>query len=289
MTRSKKKSTPTNSPKSHDQSNTTTLPSKPEPSDNQQSNSQSTFNIPPKPSPPDNCNNVYFKVETLDDKLRAIILQHDAEQNVQEMTTLQMYRILVHFNPATKSRPHHKKSLLTSDLLANVFPLIRPYVLPAPATQPMQTDQSIDHDFDPLSRKITKNQLTAAIRTANPKFTIAPGSRTDSLLLLYKVFVDKDLLIPPLPDYIKPPRSVSPSKIGGLHMEELRMTLQYHCPHVFIYSGPMSLPVLTNLYLKFVCEENVPDDVLVRGYHYALFINTWLLRASSLAPDISKV
>lgn len=272
MTKSKKKPIPSNSPKSHAQNHATTSQSKPTPtiSEHQQSKSLPAFDIPTKPSTFNHSNNLHFKIQTLDDQLR-MILEHDAHQRIQEIACTQMYRVLVHFNPATKSRPYHKKILLTNDLLANVFPLIHPYVLPAPTTQPMQTEQSIHHDFDPLSRKTTKHQITAAIRNANPKFTIAPSSRTDSLLILYKAFVDKDLLIPPVPEYIKPPRTVPCSKVGSLRMEELRMCLQYHCPHVFIYSDPMSAPVLMNLYIKFVLEEDVPDDVLVRGYHYALF------------------
>ncbi|EGF97648.1 uncharacterized protein MELLADRAFT_114177 [Melampsora larici-populina 98AG31] len=201
MTRSKKKSTPTNSPNSHDQNNATTSTSKPTIPEKQQPKSETTFDIPPKLSTSDNSNNVYFKIETLDDKLRTIILQHDAEQKLQEITCLQMYQILVHFNPATKSRPYHKKALLTNNFLANVLPLVRPYALPAPTTQPMQTKQSIDNDFDPLSRKTTKQQLTSAIRNANPKFTIAPGSRTDSLLILYKAFGIKTYPLQQLPSW----------------------------------------------------------------------------------------
>ncbi|KAH9818306.1 hypothetical protein DFH28DRAFT_1123430 [Melampsora americana] len=229
--------------------------------------------LPPPPPPPNfthnTSNNVYFKVQTLDEDLR-VILDHDVEAKPDKITNLKMYRILVHFDPKTKSRAHHRKSLLWNAIQSDVLPLVKPYRSPEPA-MPMAAERTFERDFNPLSRKTTRNQLITAIKASNPNFVIPTGSTIESLLILYKKFVDKDIKIPSLVDYIKPPKLVPAEHVDGLIMEELRMSLQYHAPHVFIHSSTISFTVLSNLYIKFVLEEEVAEDVLIRGFHYSLF------------------
>lgn len=209
-----------------------------------------------------------MKIQTLDDDLK-VFLQPDITKSSKGITSLKLYRILVHFNPNTPSRPSNLKDLLWSKYVTDVAPLLKPHLLPEPAAS-METESS-SHDFDPLSRKTTRKQLTDAVHSVNRQFFIPSNSPRDRLLVLYKKFVDKDLSLPWLTNFIKSPKVVKPERVHTLSMEDLRMTLQEQAPHVFIHLAPMSMSVLINIYIKFVCDEPVGDDVLVKGFHYSLF------------------
>lgn len=216
---------------------------------------------------PETTNANWIKVQTLDDELK-VFLQPGTNKNTTGITSLKLYRILVHFNPGTKLRPTTLKQILWDTFISDVFPLLKPHMLPPPPA-PMD-DDSWKNDFNPLSKKTTRMQLSSAVHSVNPKFGIPGGTPRDRILVVYKALVDKDLFLPWLTEYIRPPKIVSRGRIQQLNMEELRMTLQQHAPHVFIHLGPMTLSVLVNLYIKFVIEDEVAEDVLVRGFHYSL-------------------
>lgn len=222
----------------------------------------------PKPQPTftQTTNADWLKIETLDDELK-IFLNGNTDQD--SVTALKLYRIIVHFHPNTPARPNHQKDKLWDKFISDVFPLIKPHLLP-PAPAPMQTESSA-FDFDPLNRKTTRKQLADSVHAVNPKLSVPSSTPRDRLLVLYKVFIDKDLNLPWLTEYLKVPKAVPRQHVQRLCMEELRMILQDQAPHVFIHLGPMTLGVLVNLYIRFVCEEPVSDDLLVRGFHYSLF------------------
>lgn len=224
-------------------------------------------------SPPEvkaeSTNAVWIKLQTLDDDLK-IFLLHGVEKSSDGVTCLKIYRILVHFNPKTKARPHHLKDKLWDEFTKDVLPLLKNHMTPPPQAS-MQTDPSSFDDFNPLNRKTTRQQLIDAVRSVNKRISIPATSPRDRLLVLYKAFIDKDLQLGWLTEFIKSPNIVKQERVKDLSMEELRMTLQVHAPHVFIHLGPMNLSVLMNLYIRFVIEEQVSDDLLVKGFHYSLF------------------
>jgi hypothetical protein len=220
-----------------------------------------------KPTLPETTNAEWIKLQTLADDPK-IFLNGDTDQS--SVTCLKLYRILAHFNPGTSSRPGDRKDKLWDAFITHVFPILKPHIKP-PASAPMETESS-SIDFDPLHRKTTRKQLTDAVHTVNPKLTIPSATPRDRLLVLYKVFIDKDLYLPWLTEFISSPK-IGRHKVKSLCMEELRMTLQEHAPHVFIHLGPMNLGVLINLYLKFVIGDHVSNDLIVRGFHYSLFRN----------------
>ncbi|EGF99331.1 uncharacterized protein MELLADRAFT_94676 [Melampsora larici-populina 98AG31] len=225
------------------------------------------MNPEPQKMSPETTNEDWLKVQTLNDDLK-IFLTPGNEKNTPGITSLKLYRILVHFNPKTKHRPNTLKEILWNAFISDVFPLLKPHMLPSPPA-PMESE-FLYNDFNPLSKKTTRKQLTDTIHSVVPKFGIPGSSTRDRILIVYKAFVDKDLKLPWLTEFIKPPNVVSKARVGDLSMEELRMTLQERAPHVFIHSGPMSLGVLINLYIKFVIEDPVAEDLLVRGFHYSL-------------------
>ncbi|EGG12200.1 uncharacterized protein MELLADRAFT_89342 [Melampsora larici-populina 98AG31] len=202
-----------------------------------------------------------------------VFLQHDFESKWESIKCYEYYRIILYFNPATKSRPNHKKSLLYKAFKDEVYPILKPHVLPVPPT-PMDTEQKVRKDFNPLSRRVRKDQLVTAVLDSRPVTTIPKNSDIGSLLYLYREHVDKDLKIPGDSEFVRPPNVVHRDNVKELLMEELRMSLQEHAPHVFIHSTPMSHTVLVNLYIKFVLDEPVEPGMVVRGFHYSLLRKT---------------
>ncbi|EGF97216.1 uncharacterized protein MELLADRAFT_87246 [Melampsora larici-populina 98AG31] len=263
--KSKKKSPTTTSPQGSN-------PNQPATSDAKAPPLPSEINPVPNPSHisveyphGDTLNSTYFKIQTLPDNLRHF-LEHDFEEKKERYKNIDYYRILVHFNPATESRPTSRKDKLIDAFMKDVFPFLKPYRAPAPP-QPMQTDRK---DFNPLSRRVKRQELIDVILETDRKVIIPNGVTNDGLLLLYKQHVDKDLNIPWQVEYIKPPNIVQRPQVKTLLMEELRLTLQDRAPHVYVHSTPMSHAVLVNLYIKFVLDEEVAPGLLVRGFHYSL-------------------
>ncbi|EGG07282.1 uncharacterized protein MELLADRAFT_85644 [Melampsora larici-populina 98AG31] len=227
---------------------------------------------PPFQPPPqklgETLNATYFKIQTLPDNLHSF-LDHDYEAKQKTYKSIDYYRILAHFDPATLSRPNHKKDKLIAAFTKHVLPLIKPYQQPPPPL-PMQTDKPTRTDFNPLSKRAKRDDLMGVIWDADSSVVIPKAATSNGLLYLYREHVDKDLQIPGDTPFIKPPNVVRRAEVKSLLMEELRLTLQDRAPHVFIHSTPMSHPVLVNLYIKFVLDEEVQPGLLVRGFHYSL-------------------
>ncbi|KAH9810713.1 hypothetical protein DFH28DRAFT_1085482 [Melampsora americana] len=243
-----------------------TRPPPPPPPVKQSTSPTSTFqpaSYPPKMEP---INAMWLKVQTLDNDLR-VFLEHNVEDLKLKIQNIKTYRIIMHFNPASKSRVMHNKDKLWAVFLSDVLPHLRPYLLSPP---PVSTDSRVPRDFNPLGRKTTRKQLRDAILEAKPDFSIPSNTTIENLLVLYKTFIDKDLKID-IPEFIEPPKLVSPSEIDGLYLDEMRMSLQYHCPHIYIHSAGLTTEILSCLYISEILDEPIPKGKLVRGFHYSLF------------------
>ncbi|EGG03914.1 uncharacterized protein MELLADRAFT_89717 [Melampsora larici-populina 98AG31] len=128
--------------------------------------------LPPGPPPPplqssipfqknEVLNETWYKLQSMTSGMRKF-LEHDFDEKWQEVKCDDYYRILIHFHPETKSRPDHKKSLLYKAFKDDVAPILQPYKLPAPPA-PMQTKNSVRKDFNPLSRRVKREQLITVI------------------------------------------------------------------------------------------------------------------------------
>ncbi|EGF97281.1 uncharacterized protein MELLADRAFT_70096 [Melampsora larici-populina 98AG31] len=135
----------------------------------------------------------------------------------------------------------------------------------------MDTDVPETVDFDPLSRKTTRQMLVGAISKKVGKFLIPDIARIDHLLWLFKAKVDKDLRLPQKPEFSQRPRVLKEDRLKGETVEELRHALQVYAPHIFVYSIALRPSCLIDLYVKFVIEGNLPPErTPVLGFHYAV-------------------
>ncbi|EGG09050.1 uncharacterized protein MELLADRAFT_104293 [Melampsora larici-populina 98AG31] len=198
-----------------------------------------------------------------------VFLEPGHESKLSKITKLLIYRVLLHFNKASKSRLTQNKGVLYDTFKKDLLPHLIPFQLPSPPTAP--TLGSEIPDFNPLGRKTTRKMLREAILRSAPDTEIPSGARTDGLQLLYQAHVDKDLVIPGQTDKIRPPRVVRSHEVESQDMEELRFALQVHAPTVFVHSIPMSHTVLVNLYRMFILEENIPYGKLVLAAHVSLY------------------
>ncbi|EGG00105.1 uncharacterized protein MELLADRAFT_93857 [Melampsora larici-populina 98AG31] len=237
MTKGKKTKSQPNSAKTSGADNPTVAASDPHKIPPQTSFPNLT-QMPSDQSKPELTNAHWLKVQTLDDDLKIVFLVPGVDITSAGVTCLKLYRILIHFNPKSSSRPSHRKDKLWAEFAKDVVPILMPHMLPPPPA-PMQTETSFS-DFNPLSRKTTRPQLISAVRTVNTIIYIPTSCTRDSLLVLYKAFIDKDLPLPWLTEFIKSPNIVKQDRVKDLCMEELRMTLQEHAPHVFIHLPPMN-------------------------------------------------
>lgn len=198
-----------------------------------------------------------------------VFLEVDYEAKYDSITKVQFYRVLLHFDPATKSRLSHRKEVLNDAFKKTTRPRILPFLTPRlPA--PMETDHKITADFNPMSRKTTRKMLSDAIKRKAPTVTIPAAARLDGLLLLYQEHVDRGLVIPGQVETVRKPHFLSADAVEGQDMEVIRFALQCHAPHVFVHTIPMTHDVLVNCYLKFILEESVKPGCLVRGFHYSI-------------------
>ncbi|EGG00617.1 uncharacterized protein MELLADRAFT_93113 [Melampsora larici-populina 98AG31] len=222
-------------------------------------------------------NETYYKIQSMTSEMR-VFLEHDFESKWESVKCYDYYRILLHFNPATKSRPNHKKILLYNAFKEKVYPILKPYMLP-PQPIPMQTESTARRDFNPLSRRVKKDQLATAILDSRPITVIPAGADIRGLLYLYREHVDKDLIIPGDSEFIRTPSVVHRDMVKDLVMEELRMTLQERAPHVYIHSVPMSHTVLVNLYIMFVLGEPVEPGMLSTHTSFLQTNNVHVIRS----------
>lgn len=213
---------------------------------------------------------VWSLVQSLPEDLH-VFLDVDYEEDITKILKVQFYRILLHFNPATKSRMSHSKDQLNAAFKKDVRPHLVPFLKPR-APIPMDTDQDNKDqvDFNPMGRKTTRKMLVDAIKRKCPKVPIPSAARRDGLLILYQAHVDKDLVIPGQTETIRKPHYLKRQAVLNADMEDLRLALQCHAPSVFIHSIPMTHQVLVDCYLHFLLDEPLNPGALVRGFHYSI-------------------
>lgn len=164
---------------------------------------------------------VWTLIRTLPEDLR-VFLEEDYKAKSRKILKTQFYRILLHFDPATKSRPSHNKADLNAAFKNHIRPRILPFLIPRPPP-PMDTDHDpkSQTDFNPLARKTTCKMLIEVIQRRAPHIPIPSAARRDGLLLLYKAHVDKDLVIPGLTDTIRKPRALDIHAVDYEDIEDL--------------------------------------------------------------------
>ncbi|EGF98949.1 uncharacterized protein MELLADRAFT_95010 [Melampsora larici-populina 98AG31] len=244
--------------------NSTQTAKDPSTSQNPQANFSNLFNHP-----------LWPKVQTLPKDLH-VFLEIDFESMASGIKNLNYYRVLAHFNPETKSRPTHNKAKLTHDFMTDLRPLLEPFLIRT--SVPPSDTLKPDIDFDPLSRHTTRAMLCDAIHSRCPGVTIRQDARVDQVLVLYKAHVDPDLVLPFSKEFSCKPKTLAAGKAHKKTIEFLRFSLQCHAPYIFVHSVGLVHPVLVDLYIKFVCEEDVPEGRVISGYHYS--------QVSDLMPSV---
>lgn len=130
---------------------------------------------------------IWSLIQTLPEDLR-IFLEEDYELHYKKITKAHLYRVLVHFDPKTKSRMTHLKAELNAAFKKDLLPHLEHFLIPRPPPS-METDD-ITPDFNPLGQKTTRKILLEAIKRKAPHAPIPTSARRDGLLLLYKQYVD---------------------------------------------------------------------------------------------------
>ncbi|EGG00876.1 uncharacterized protein MELLADRAFT_111471 [Melampsora larici-populina 98AG31] len=189
-------------------------------------------------------------IQSLPADLR-VFLDPNYEEKYNKITKVLFYRILLHFDPATSSRPSHRKPELNAAFKEKLLPRLLPFLTRQPSA-PMDTDDDPNTDFNPLARKTTRKMLTEAIKRKVPSIHIPAAARRDGLLVLYKQHVDKDLVLPGEIGTIRKPHLIKPNAVENQDMEDLRLAIQCHAPTVFVHTIPMTHKVLVNCYMHFV-------------------------------------
>lgn len=218
------------------------------------------------------------KIKNVDLDLRPFLKEELNEKMKKKITKIQLYRILIHFNPLTTARPTHPKPSLVSNYKNEVEDLIQPYFSRFDSQahdhpiDRMETDEQTKYpDFDPLSRKTTCQMLVSAIERRVPGIDIPKSARHEGLLWLYKAHIDRDLVIPPNPRWTQKPRTMSSDRLQRETVEDLCFALQVHAPHIFIHSVGMIHWVLVCLYKQFVLEDSESvSQKIVCGFHYSI-------------------
>ncbi|EGF97269.1 uncharacterized protein MELLADRAFT_114467 [Melampsora larici-populina 98AG31] len=199
---------------------------------------------------------LWSQVQSLNDKLRGAFLAHDYEIQKPKIKKDQIYRILLHFDPNTEHRVTHRKDKLINAFETELLPRLGPFIQ-APPPQPMETDV----DFDPLTA--TQRALREAIHRRKPALTIPEGVNPHGLRLLYKEYVDNDLVVPAAKEFSTKPRGVTAANIKTKTIEQLRFILQSKNPEVFIHLTPLTRSVCVDIYTRFVLEEEVAPGRLI--------------------------
>lgn len=207
------------------------------------------------------------KVQALPQDLH-VFLQSDFDPMALGIKNLNYYRVLVHFNPGTSSRPTHTKPKLTKDFMTNLRPLLEPFLMRTSVPTPSETLKP-NIDFDPLGRHTTRAMLCDTIHSRCPGVTVRQDARINQVLVLYKAHVDPDLVLPVRKEFSCKPKILAPEKADNRTIEFLRFSLQCHAPYIFIHSAGLVNAVLVDLYIKFVCDEDVPKGRVILGYHYS--------------------
>lgn len=231
--------------------------------------------IPPPHAPSSFSDPNLDKLQTINPDLLPYLQYEWDDKMTKKITKPQIYRIMFHFDPGTKSRPSHSKDALIAAYEKDVKPLIERYYLPSqrPGGEAMETEQTTksDPDFDPLSSKTTCQMLRDAIQRIEPNLDIPKTARREGLLWLYKTYVDRDIVLSKDSRWTSTPRVLSVHRLKQETVEDLRFALQVHAPQVFVHSVAMVHPVMVSLYQQFVREE--PESVsrkAVEGFHYSI-------------------
>jgi hypothetical protein len=228
-----------------------------------------SLGLPPAPNRPSNSKDdlqlhpLWNLVKSLNEDL-LIFISHEYEQSKPRILKDQIYRIFLHFDPKTKHRGFHLKEKLLNAFETELLPHLRPFIS-SPPPAPMDTDLE---DFDPLTAP--QKVLREAIQRKKPGITIPAGVNSHALHLLYKEYVDKDLVVPPAKEFAHRPRHVDVAGLKSKTIEHLRFSIQCHAPQVFIHSTPLNRTVCVDLYIKFVIEDDVAPGRLIEGYHYTI-------------------
>ncbi|EGF97675.1 uncharacterized protein MELLADRAFT_84538 [Melampsora larici-populina 98AG31] len=212
---------------------------------------------------------IWSLIQTLPEDLH-VFLDEDYELQYKKILKAQFYRILVHFNPKTKSRISHLKADLNAAFKKELRPQLSDFLIPRPPPA-METDQDDKNlDFNPLGRKTTRKMLLDAIKRKAPNAPVPTNARRNGLLLLYKEHVDKDLVIPGQTETIRKPGVLKANAVSGEDSEELRLALQCYAPQVFVHSIPMTHQVLVDCYLQFILAAKLEPGALIAGFHYSI-------------------
>lgn len=211
-------------------------------------------------------NQVFKKVQSLSTDDQNIFLAHDFEKVSKKPTKLRYYNIIHLFKPDTPRKPTDLKDLLKYDFIKHIRPILKPYILTAPAVS-METDQAAD--FDPLGRRTTRQMLVKAIEQKSPETTIAAAATLDDVLILYKHYVDRDLKLPTNRRFTARPRIVPIQRLKGESVEDLLHALRYFYPCLFVRSLAMNKDTSVDIYVQFILDGQ-PQSPLIPGYHYTM-------------------
>ncbi|EGG12436.1 uncharacterized protein MELLADRAFT_101680 [Melampsora larici-populina 98AG31] len=181
--------------------------------------------IPPPHAPSSFLDPNFIKLQTIASDLRPYLLSNWDVKMIKKITKPQIYRIMIHFDPSTKSCPNQLKDLLIATYEKEVKPLIERYypLSQHAAGDAMETKQTTkpDLDFDPLSSKTTCQMLRNAIESIEPDVDIPKTARREGLLCLYKAYVDHDITIPKDSQWTSKPRVLAVDQLKRETVEDL--------------------------------------------------------------------
>lgn len=200
---------------------------------------------------------------TLPEDLR-ILLQPDWKKN-RKVTSLKLYSILLHFGVQGDRKPKDLKATLVAAFENELRPLILDFCIPETVEESMEED---NNDFDPLDATI--DMLKALIKKRNPDFRVSPNANRHAILILYKTFVDHDLVLPKSKEYTKSPRLRVGAGLARLTIEDLSFALHCGAPHVFIHHAVMFREDYVSLYLFFLVDDESAREKVIEGYHYSI-------------------
>ncbi|EGG07283.1 uncharacterized protein MELLADRAFT_105781 [Melampsora larici-populina 98AG31] len=185
-----------------------------------------------------------------------------SEIKKKSIKKIEFYRILLHFNPATKARVTGLKALLVAEFEKDLLPRLLPFISAAPPT-PTDTEED---DFDPMASTTTRCMLKEVLQRRAPSVNIPSIAKIDGLRRLYKEHINPDLKLPEVTEFTKAPRALKEKALKGHTIEHLRFALQCKNPEVFIHTAGLDRPVCLASYIKFICEgmsclPHAPDFV----------------------------
>lgn len=212
---------------------------------------------------------LWHAVQTLPEDLQ-VFLSQDYTLKKVEIKKMEYYRVLLHFNPATKARFCHLKVDLEHGFEEELLPRLKPFISSHPSS-PSPMDEEHNHrDFDPMSASTTRRMLQNFLKSRVPTVKVPTHTSLSGLRLLYKQHIDTDLPVAREPHFTRTPRILKLSALKGQTIQHLQFALQCHAPEVFIHTMGMTRPVCLALYNKFLLEGIVEPGSLIEGLHYSI-------------------